>query len=100
MAGRDEGAGRLQADAVGRSGHEDVGHRTTIDRVDLGTHRGVVTTGTVLNERYRLDEPLATGGMGQVWRATDVLLHRTVAVKTMLPGLAGADIDFGRKFLA
>ena len=59
----------------------------------------MVTTGVVLNERYRLDEPIATGGMGRVWRATDLALHRTVAVKTLLPALVD-DPDFGRRFQA
>jgi eukaryotic-like serine/threonine-protein kinase len=57
----------------------------------------VLTTGAVLSERYRLDEPLATGGMGLVWRATDLVLRRTVAVKTMLPRF-GDDPDFARRF--
>ncbi|RAY14643.1 serine/threonine protein kinase [Actinomadura craniellae] len=37
----------------------------------------------VLNDRYRLDDRLATGGMGEVWRATDTLLDRIVAVKLL-----------------
>ena len=33
--------------------------------------------------RYRLDGRLATGGMGEVWRATDTLLDRPVAIKLL-----------------
>ena len=33
--------------------------------------------------RYRLDSRIATGGMGEVWRATDTALGREVAVKLL-----------------
>ena len=33
--------------------------------------------------RYRLDSRIATGGMGEVWRATDTTLGRPVAVKLL-----------------
>ena len=35
------------------------------------------------DRRYRLDSRIATGGMGEVWRATDTTLGRTVAVKLL-----------------
>ncbi|MEH0952169.1 serine/threonine-protein kinase, partial [Micromonospora sp. CPCC 205554] len=43
--------------------------------------------GVKLGNRYRLDERIASGGMGDVWRGTDQVLGRTVAVKSLLPAL-------------
>jgi len=38
-------------------------------------------TGTVLADRYHLEQLVGSGGYGQVYRATDTKLHRQVAVK-------------------
>ena len=44
---------------------------------------------SVLNDRYRLDEKLGTGGMGTVYRAHDATLDRDVAVKMV----SSVDLD-------
>lgn len=38
---------------------------------------------TLLNDRYRLTEHIGVGGSADVWRATDELLNREVAVKVL-----------------
>ena len=37
-----------------------------------------------LDHRYQLDSRIAAGGYGEVWRATDLVLGRQVAVKLLL----------------
>ncbi|MEV6342119.1 serine/threonine-protein kinase [Actinoplanes sp. NPDC051851] len=47
----------------------------------------MIRPGVTLGGRYRLEERIAGGGMGDVWRGTDDVLGRTVAVKILLPAL-------------
>jgi serine/threonine-protein kinase len=51
----------------------------------------------LIGGRYRLDRLIATGGMAQVWEATDETLTRKVAVKLLHPHLA-ADESFVARF--
>ena len=50
--------------------------------------------GTTLNGRFRLDKELGRGGMGAVFRAHDIILERSVAIK-VLKDLSGEEV--GRK---
>jgi len=62
-----------------------------------GTGGAPLERGTTIAGRYRLEEPIAAGGMATVWRATDAVLTRPVAVKVLHAHLA-ADPEFVARF--
>lgn len=66
------------------------------DATRLATRDPLV--GRVLNGTYRIDEAIGAGGMGAVYRATQLALSRNVALKVLLPNLAVAS-DFRARFL-
>src|SRR5579872_2606922 len=55
-----------------------------------------LTSGTKLGP-YEIQSPLGAGGMGEVYRAHDSRLHRTVAVK-LLPTQYSEDAERVRRF--
>jgi len=57
----------------------------------------MIRPGVLFNDRYRLDELVGEGGMATVYRGTDVLLRRRVAIKVLRPQYA-ADAEFVRRF--
>jgi serine/threonine protein kinase len=66
------------------------GASATVTRTGSG---GAVAVGDVIAGRYRLDAEIGSGGMGEVWRATDQDSGATVALKRVrLSHLAPTDL--------
>ena len=61
--------------------------------------RRTVRRGLVLAGRYRLDQQIAVGGMGEVWSATDHVLDRPIAIKVLRADI-GDDPTLLRRFRA
>src|SRR5215213_3335765 len=56
-----------------------------------------LSTGSLLADRYEITAPIATGGMGEVWKARDRVLDRTVAAKVLRSEYTG-DPNFLARF--
>ncbi len=59
--------------------------------------RTVLPEGSTVGGRYRIIKKLAAGGMGEVYQAEHIELHKQFAVKVMLPALS-SDQEFVARF--
>jgi len=74
-----------------RSGREPM-NTNTASNVGAGDNvLGPVRAGEVVADKYRIERALGIGGMGVVVAAKDLLLDRQVAIKFLLPKLAGSE---------
>ncbi len=67
------------------------GSLDTSNGAAAGGARAEFRRGDVLDRRWRLDGFLDQGGMGRVWRATDLRLDEPVAIKLMNPKLVATE---------
>src|SRR5262245_61200406 len=59
-------------------------------------HEGRYVPGTVLASRYRIIGLIGRGGMGEVYRATDLTLNQQVALKFLPPEMASDEALLAR----
>ena len=62
----------------------------------MSDNRGAGWIGTILNDRWKVEEKIARGGVATVYKAADLHTHQKVAVKIMHPEFARNQDALGR----
>ncbi len=57
----------------------------------------MIAQGTIIGHKYRIDGLIGTGGMAHVYRAVDLVSHKTVAIKVLKDEFRN-DLEFTRRF--
>jgi serine/threonine-protein kinase len=68
-----------------------MGDKSMLDMPALDTSRPIIPPGTQLNSIYEIDEPIATGGMGEVYRGHAIQTGDPVAIKLIRSDLGEAE---------
>jgi eukaryotic-like serine/threonine-protein kinase len=63
-------------------------------KTPLDSSRTIIPAGTQLNSMYEIDEPLATGGMGEVYRGHEIQAGHPVAIKLIRSDLNEEEAAF------
>jgi serine/threonine protein kinase len=86
-----------------QSGSGPVAPVATLPLQNDAAQEGVPSLGSVIADKYRVEELIARGGMGAVYMATHLVSGKKVALKWMLPALSavpGAKERFAREACA
>jgi serine/threonine protein kinase len=73
-------------------------HSCSIPDKQLSAPNVILKQGTLLKQRYKIERPLAEGGMGRVYQAFDVQASRRVAIKQLLTKLDGDNTEIAERF--
>src|SRR5688572_1656741 len=102
---------RDEAEAADRSGDVDATASSGVEPADRSVElspaavdaRSAAQIGRVLSGRYRIDAPIATGGMGTVFRGWHLRMRKKVAIKLLhaeTEGLPELVAQFEREAIA
>ena len=66
--------------------------------IDVVSNNNTIKPGTVLGQKYRIEDVVGVGGMGIVYRATYMDIDRQVAIKLLHPEMMNDSVVVERFF--